>query len=379
MEEAALAETEAPFLRLPLEGLRRMARANGKLYEQEVTEVLRGVQHLGDIPLPSSSDKPNHAAEAADTPPTGRDNRQALCDSLDGHMNRLQGLKRKLQETHEEETRHIARVKARIGYLTLFPGTKSERNRESVLEWRRCRLNRVLVDHLLREGYSEAARLLARNADIEELTELTLFAEASQVARSLQEGQFTEALQWCEAHKSKLRKAKSRLEFQLRLQQFLEKVRAGDGLAAVRFAREYLSEWAASELEELQTAMATLAFRDIGAAGGSPSAQGSHDNVGAKYAKLFDASRYQHLVELFRRDFCVVHDLSTESLLTLHLRVGLSVLKMPDGVASGGNNSAAHTNPIARSSVAWEETNAPANVEAADAPEDAPLRRPNAR
>lgn len=53
----------------------------------------------------------------------------------------------------------------------------------------------------------------------------------------------------------------SKLEFQLRLQEFIELVRADENLRAVSYARKYLAPWGASYMKELQHVVATLAFR----------------------------------------------------------------------------------------------------------------------
>ncbi|KAF9599550.1 hypothetical protein IFM89_038943 [Coptis chinensis] len=62
--------------------------------------------------------------------------------------------------------------------------------------------------------------------------------------------------------KSRLKKSKqSKLEFQLRLQEFVELVRAENNLRAITYARKYLAPWGATHMKELQRVMATLAFK----------------------------------------------------------------------------------------------------------------------
>lgn len=53
----------------------------------------------------------------------------------------------------------------------------------------------------------------------------------------------------------------SKLEFQLRLQEFIELVRADENLRAISYARKYLAPWGATYMKELQRVVATLAFR----------------------------------------------------------------------------------------------------------------------
>eukprot|EP00897_Mesotaenium_endlicherianum_P005360 jgi/Mesen1/4852/ME000244S04028 len=56
-------------------------------------------------------------------------------------------------------------------------------------------------------------------------------------------------------------KRKSKLEFKLRAQEFIELVRAEKMLEAVAYARRHLAPWSGTHMKELQQAMATLAFR----------------------------------------------------------------------------------------------------------------------
>lgn len=53
----------------------------------------------------------------------------------------------------------------------------------------------------------------------------------------------------------------SKFEFHLRLQEFIELVRADKTVLAIEYARKYLAMWGATYMKELQHAMATLAFK----------------------------------------------------------------------------------------------------------------------
>lgn len=53
----------------------------------------------------------------------------------------------------------------------------------------------------------------------------------------------------------------SKLEFFLRLQEFVELVKAKNFMHAIAYARKYLSPWGATHMKELQRVTATLVFR----------------------------------------------------------------------------------------------------------------------
>ena len=59
-----------------------------------------------------------------------------------------------------------------------------------------------------------------------------MFLTAREVEESLGRGELAACLAWCHDNKSRLRKLKSSLEFQVRLQEFLELVKAGSKLEA---------------------------------------------------------------------------------------------------------------------------------------------------
>jgi len=75
-------------------------------------------------------------------------------------------------------------------------------------EWSRVRLDRLLVDFLLRHGYVESAKKLANEKHIEGLVsvEVEEFEACGKIERSLREGELKDALQWCQDNKKELRK-----------------------------------------------------------------------------------------------------------------------------------------------------------------------------
>ena len=76
-------------------------------------------------------------------------------------------------------------------------------------DWSRVRLNRLLVDYLLRMGYADTARALAQGAGIEELVDIEVFVQCQQIRASLRGGSSTEALAWCAEHKTLMKKMTS--------------------------------------------------------------------------------------------------------------------------------------------------------------------------
>ena len=150
--------------------------------------------------------------------------------------------------------------------------------------WKKTRVERFLVDHLLRSGHyntgslktlfnfhyktyeifksltSTAQKIVEQNPELGELTNLDIFLVARNVEQTLAQQQTQAALAWIHDHKSKLRKIKSTLEFRLRQQEFVEMIKSDRRMDAVKHARKYLTSMEDVPWEEVQHCMGLLAF-----------------------------------------------------------------------------------------------------------------------
>lgn len=199
---------DQPLLRMPYE----LSRRNFK-------NAQRVIEHTSSA-LTTSLAATTKAATKSAAPETTLDN-------LDSMITRMQTLKRKLQVLHEEEAKIHQSAKARLQHLQDLYHVQSLVD-VKYDEWSRTRLSRLLVDYLLREGYAESAACLARSKGIEELVDVDAFVACQRIERSLREGMTTGlALEWCKEHGKELKKGGSKLEFELRFQQYIELVRQG--------------------------------------------------------------------------------------------------------------------------------------------------------
>lgn len=163
------------------------------------------------------------AVKTASKSPTS----DAALTSLDTIIAKMHGLKRKLEHLHEEEMRIHKSNRARLQHLQDLYQVQSLVD-VKYDEWSRTRLSRLLVDYLLREGYSESAAHLAASQEIEDLVDVDAFVACHKIEKSLREDRNTSlALNWCKENSKELKKQGSMLEFELRLQQYIELVRQG--------------------------------------------------------------------------------------------------------------------------------------------------------
>lgn len=125
--------------------------------------------------------------------------------SLDSMIARTQNLKRKLGGCAEEEERLHRQSKARVQHLgDLY--TMQSLDDVRYERWSRKRLDRLLVDYMLREGFTESAELLAGEEAIGELVDVPTFVAAKRIREALASGSVVEALNWCAENKKELRK-----------------------------------------------------------------------------------------------------------------------------------------------------------------------------
>uniref|UniRef100_A0A915KWD7 LisH domain-containing protein n=1 Tax=Romanomermis culicivorax TaxID=13658 RepID=A0A915KWD7_ROMCU len=90
-------------------------------------------------------------------------------DEMNGTVNnlleKLTSLKRKASEVVEEENAATNLLKKRLSYLKIPCDPKISNNQ--LQQWNEERVDRVIVEHLLRTGHYEIAKILAENKNLE--------------------------------------------------------------------------------------------------------------------------------------------------------------------------------------------------------------------
>ena len=174
-------------------------------------------------------------------------------------ITRLSGLKRKIEAAHDEERNLQTQSRRRIEHLGELDTIQSLTD-VKYEEWSRVRLNRLLVDYLSRMGYQESAQALAKEKGIEALVDVDVFASCHRVEASLKRGSTVEALAWCREHSVLMRKSGSALEFELRLQQYIELRREGKLVEARVHAQKFLRPHIEAYPELVYQATGLLAY-----------------------------------------------------------------------------------------------------------------------
>ncbi|KAJ5855695.1 uncharacterized protein N7529_009639 [Penicillium soppii] len=307
---------DQPLLRLPHE----LARRNFKT-------VQRAVEREKEYVIPTLKETANASLSNTQTPD------QTLA-ALDAMISRMQGLKRKMEGLQEEEKKIHNQSRKRIQHLETLHKIPSLAD-VKYDQWSRVRLDRLLVDHMLRSGYSDSAQKLAKERGIEDLVDLGVFTQCQRVVESLRKRETKEALQWCGENKAALKKSqvsssqfrdmisrtnrtKHNLEFELRLQQYIEMVRTQDRfkkVEAIIHAKKYLVSNPQSQNMEIMRAAGLLVF--------------TQDTRAEPYKSLFSPERWTYLSNLFVQTHHELLSLPSQPLLHIALSAGLSALKTP--------------------------------------------------
>ena len=177
---------DQPLLRLPHELARKNFKTVQRYVERENKEVLASLKSTANACLAK------------------KDSEQTL-NSLDHMINRMQGLKRKMETLHEEEKALQQASRKRLLHLQDLYDIPSLAD-VKYDEWSRVRLNRLLVDYLVRQGFSESAKALAREKGIEDLVDLEIHARCHSIGMSLRRRSLDECLAWCAEHRFLMRK-----------------------------------------------------------------------------------------------------------------------------------------------------------------------------
>ncbi|KAI6040890.1 CTLH/CRA C-terminal to lish motif domain-containing protein [Pisolithus marmoratus] len=294
---------EQPFARVPYENYRKVFRASQRNIEKELGSVLS---------LSNDLQKRSAANEGS---------LEEAVKAVDGVIGRVENLKRKLSDLQENNGKPTLDViQERLNHLANLE-TLPTTNCADFSRWADTRLDRWLVDWALRGGRHQTARTLAQERGIETLVDIDLFMDIHRIESALRRHSCAEAIAWCSENKTALRKIKESsklrhtLEFELRLQEYIELARARKKQEAMTYWRKYLISWQETHLTQITESSALLSFPPSTKCG--------------KYKRLYDDSRWTSLIQAFRLAAYTLNSLSTEPLLNLALYAGLAALKLP--------------------------------------------------
>ncbi|WFD29874.1 hypothetical protein MSPP1_000888 [Malassezia sp. CBS 17886] len=317
---------EQPLLRLPVDELRAQLKAQQRLCERDFVHSISQLE-----------------TSAKERPETDSTRDLAPLDEIvHSVLVRLRGLQTKMEAFGMQADEIVDSMQSRSDHIVQLQ-TMSLASR-AFDDWCATRLDRLVVEYLLRSGCTDSAAHLAKKQRIEALVDLPVFAQIQEIEESLVPSSpdtmptCAKALVWCSENKVALRRAKSTLEFDLRLQELVEHSRDRSAHArrhAVLYARKHLVPYLAAA----PRTSATFTQSDAGELNGKSSAV----DVGAQaqralgllacgpshycYSDLYKRDRWDLLRKRFRAIALQVYDLPPAPLMHIALSAGLSSLK----------------------------------------------------
>lgn len=168
---------ESALLKLPQELLKTSFKAQQKTVERDVTWIQNTMRQLHNTP-------------------SSQDSSRVLAAIIE----RLQNLRERMIVLHESEQSYAEVMRARLTHmehLTDPDQSKSETDK---------RMQRMLIEFLLRQGLSEIARKLANDGDISRLLDIELFVSSQRIVNNLKARNTEDCLNWCNKNKTLLRK-----------------------------------------------------------------------------------------------------------------------------------------------------------------------------
>ncbi|KAF5298077.1 hypothetical protein FQA39_LY11845 [Lamprigera yunnana] len=299
---------EHPTLKVPYEILNKKFRTTQKTLDREVS-------HVQQAALEIEKGVSEEHIQSKD-----------ITKLLGGMVEKLQVLKRKAEESIAEELQATSVCKRRLEHLKEHATLTSTGiiSQGALNQWRRIRFDRMVVEYFLRNGYYNAAITLAERSNIKDLTNIDIFLISREVEKSLASHETSKCLSWCYDNRSKLRKLKSNMEFNLRIQEFVELIRSDRRMDAIKHARKHFPSFEEEHLSTIQKVMALLAF---------PIATEI-----PYYKMLLDQNRWDTLIEEFRQENFRLFQLASQSVFTVALQAGLSALKTPQCYSENSEN-----------------------------------------
>ncbi|KAJ3566386.1 hypothetical protein NP233_g7042 [Leucocoprinus birnbaumii] len=310
---------EQPFVRVPYENYRKVFRTSQRNVEKEFGPLQNASNDLASRAQAGSLT----TEDALKSVQSAWMTHSILTHTSSSHVRlwvmllylHSWGVKRQLSDLNETAGKPTLDVmRERLEHLATIESVQSTTEPE-FSRWADTRLDRWLVDWTLRNGKERTAKRIARDKDIQTLVDIDLFSDIKRIEDALTRHSCTEALAWCSENKAALRKIKSTLEFELRLQEFIELARQRRNEEAIAYTKKHLVQWQETHFEEIKRASALFAFPPTTTCG--------------PYKRLYDVARWGNLIRSFRLAIYNLNTLPNEPLLHLSLYAGLASLKLP--------------------------------------------------
>ncbi|KAJ9066212.1 hypothetical protein DSO57_1011763 [Entomophthora muscae] len=201
-------------------------------------------------------------------------------------------------------------------------------------------LRKIIIQHFIRQGQFELARVFSEEAEIHFPEELKRQFEGLHcIVSQIRRRNLIPAIEWAQQHRETLDKNGSNLEFSLHKLHYLHLLSNHSPMTALDYSRSNLSPFLEKHLPDIRRLLGLLIYSN------------RKDPAQTPYSDLLCSSFWDDIQHMFTRDFCSVLGLSHESPLYASVTVGTSALptliKMTVVMKNSGNEwSQSHELPV---------------------------------
>lgn len=245
-------------------------------------------------------------------------NKKVFVTKLRDAIKELKSLEKKRNEAFQL-------VQLREDYLRYAPDSKLKSDtvwrliidycaREGQLDIAQSLLNRLKEDTIIL-SMKNGENTVEKYIQFGDTISLDVYNAENEILNEFNQFSCTRALQWCEDHKTLLKKIGSSLHFELCLQEFIELVRQEKLMDAIVYARQHFEYPNSVNISKVKQAMGSIAY-------------GPNTKI-QPYANLFSSERWSFLKEMFKKDNRMIHSLTLQAELLLYMQAGISALNTP--------------------------------------------------
>jgi macrophage erythroblast attacher len=150
----------------PLDDLKVIEHSTLKVPYETLNKQYRNVQKAIDRDCSSLSQSilsVEKFFKSVNADPTALINKTDIINSFNGVIEKLKAIKQHSQELRNDEKDLMTLIKKRLDHLKDYNSSNLIVNKN----FKRLRVDRMLIDHFLRVGYYETAKMLAQKSEIE--------------------------------------------------------------------------------------------------------------------------------------------------------------------------------------------------------------------